>query len=144
MIEPISYKGKTFGYIIKYTRKLGVNFLTPKKLSHQVGFIKHKSKHLIKPHKHYKNVRRIEYTSEVLIILKGSVTPIKTSATVGRSSIDFLFLDCHATILCCNTVAEPLKFLSRFLNSTLLLFMHPFLAIAFFYIIHNSFLLFKR
>ena len=73
MIKPISHKGKTFGYIIKYTRKLGVNFLTPKKLSHQVGFIKHKSKHLIKPHKHYKNVRRIEYTSEVLIILKGKL-----------------------------------------------------------------------
>jgi len=73
MIKPISHKGKTFGYIIKYTRKLGVNFLTPKKLSHQVGFIKHKSKHLIKPHKHYKNIRRIEYTSEVLIILKGKL-----------------------------------------------------------------------
>jgi hypothetical protein len=73
MIKPISHKGKIFGYIIKYTRKLGVNFLTPKKLSHQVGFIKHKSKHLIKPHKHYKNVRRIEYTSEVLIILKGKL-----------------------------------------------------------------------
>ena len=73
MIKPISYKGKTFGYIIKYTRKLGVNFFTPKKLSHQVGFIKHKSKHLIKPHKHFKNVRRVEYTSEVLIILKGKL-----------------------------------------------------------------------
>ena len=73
MIKPISYKGKTFGYIIKYTRKLGVNFYTPKKLSHQVGFIKHKSKHLIKPHKHFKNVRRVEYTSEVLIILKGKL-----------------------------------------------------------------------
>ena len=73
MIRPISYKSKTFGYIIKYTRKLGVNFLTPKKLSHQVGFIKHKSNHLIKPHKHYKNVRRVEYTSEVLIILKGKL-----------------------------------------------------------------------
>jgi hypothetical protein len=73
MIQPISYKGITFGYIIKYTRKLGVNFLTPKKLSHQVGFIKHRSKHLIKPHKHFKNVRRVEYTSEVLIILKGKL-----------------------------------------------------------------------
>ena len=73
MIKPISYKSKTFGYIINYTRKLGVNFLTPKKLSHQVGFIKHKSNHLIKPHKHYKNVRRVEYTSEVLIILKGKL-----------------------------------------------------------------------
>ena len=29
MIRPISYKAKTFGYIIKYKKKLGVNFLTP-------------------------------------------------------------------------------------------------------------------
>ena len=70
MIEEISYN-KIFGYILKYKKKFGVNFLTPKKLSHQVGFIKHKSKHYIKPHKHFKNIRRIEYTSEVLIILKG-------------------------------------------------------------------------
>ena len=73
MIEEISHNKKKFGYILKYKKKLGVNFLTPKSLSHQVGFIKHKAKHLIKPHKHYKNVRRIEYTSEVLIILKGKL-----------------------------------------------------------------------
>jgi hypothetical protein len=73
MIEEISYKKKKFGYILKYKKKQGVNFLTPKTLSHQVGFIKHKTKHLIKPHKHYKNIRRIEYTSEVLIIQKGKL-----------------------------------------------------------------------
>tara|TARA_B100001027_G_scaffold111042_1_gene76592 strand:- start:677 stop:1132 length:456 start_codon:yes stop_codon:yes gene_type:complete len=73
MFEPISHKKKIFGYIVKYRKKFGVNFLTPKELSHQVGYIKHKSKHLIKPHKHYKNIRRIEYTSEVLIILRGKL-----------------------------------------------------------------------
>ena len=73
MIQSISHKKKIFGYIIKYRKKNGVNFLTPKELSHQVGFIKHKSKHVIKPHKHYKNIRRIEYTSEVLIILSGKL-----------------------------------------------------------------------
>src|SRR6056300_748220 len=73
MIEKIFHKKKIFGYLLKYTKKFGVNFLTPKKLSHQVGFIKHKSKHLIKPHKHFKNIRRIQYTSEVLIILKGKL-----------------------------------------------------------------------
>jgi len=73
MIEEISHKKKIFGYILKYKKKQGVNFLTPKNLSHQVGFIKHKAKHLIKSHKHYKNIRRIEYTSEVLIILKGKL-----------------------------------------------------------------------
>ena len=73
MIQPIFHKKKKFGYIVIYRKKLGVNFLTPKELSHQVGFIKHKSKHIIKPHKHYKNIRRIEYTSEVLIILSGKL-----------------------------------------------------------------------
>ena len=73
MIQPIFHKKKTFGYIVKYRKKFGANFLTPKELSHQVGYIKHKSKHIIKPHKHYKNLRRIEYTSEVLIILGGKL-----------------------------------------------------------------------
>ena len=73
MIEEISHNKKIFGYILKYKKKQGVNFLTPKTLSHQVGFIKHKAEHLIKPHKHYKNIRRIEYTSEVLIIQKGKL-----------------------------------------------------------------------
>jgi len=73
MIEEISHKKNIFGYILKYQKNFGVNFLTPKKLSHQVGFIKHKSKHTIKPHKHFKNLRKIEYTSEVLIILKGKL-----------------------------------------------------------------------
>ena len=73
MIEEISHNKKIFGYILKYRIKQGVNFLTPKTLSHQVGFIKHKAGHLIKPHKHYKNIRRIEYTSEVLIIQKGKL-----------------------------------------------------------------------
>ena len=73
MIEEISHNKKKFGYILRYKKKFGVNFLTPKNLSHQVGFIKHKTKHLIKPHKHYKNIRKIEYTSEVLIMLSGKL-----------------------------------------------------------------------
>lgn len=73
MITKISHKNNIFGYIIRYSKKLGVNFLTPKNLSHQIGFIKHKKKHIIKPHKHFKNIRRIEYTSEVLIIMKGKL-----------------------------------------------------------------------
>lgn len=73
MIEKISHKKDTFGFILKYRNKNGVNFLTPNYLSHQVAFIKHKKKHLIKPHKHFKNIRKIEYTSEVLIMLKGKL-----------------------------------------------------------------------
>ena len=65
MIKNIKYKNKTFGFIITYKKKKGVNFLTPNNLSHQIGFIQ--------PHWHHKNSRIINYTSEVLIILKGKI-----------------------------------------------------------------------
>jgi mannose-6-phosphate isomerase-like protein (cupin superfamily) len=73
MIENIKYKNKNFGFIITYNKKKGVNFLTPNNLSHQIGFIKHSKNHIIKPHWHHKNSRIINYTSEVLIILKGKI-----------------------------------------------------------------------
>jgi hypothetical protein len=73
MLKKISYKGVIFGYILSFSKKNGVNFLTPVDLSHQVAFIKHKKKHSIKPHCHFKNIRIIKYTSEVLIILKGKL-----------------------------------------------------------------------
>ncbi len=73
MIEPIKHKKKIFGYIIRYKKKRGVNFLTPTKLTHQIAFIRHKKNHEIKPHLHFKNVRKINYTSEVLIIQKGKL-----------------------------------------------------------------------
>jgi hypothetical protein len=73
MIKNIKYKNKTFGFIITYKKKKGVNFLTPNNLSHQIGFIKHSRNHIIQPHWHHKNSRIINYTSEVLIILKGKI-----------------------------------------------------------------------
>ena len=73
MIKNIKYKNKTFGFIITYKKKKGVNFLTPNNLSHQIGFIKHAKNHVIQPHWHHKNSRIINYTSEVLIILNGKI-----------------------------------------------------------------------
>jgi len=73
MLEVIKNNNQILGYIIKYKKKIGVNFLTPKKLSHQIGFIKHKKKYIIKPHRHFKNFRKINYTSEVLLITKGKI-----------------------------------------------------------------------
>ncbi len=73
MIKNIKYKNKTFGFIITYKKKKGVNFLTPNNLSHQIGFIKHSKNHVIQPHWHHKNSRIINYTSEVLIILNGKI-----------------------------------------------------------------------
>lgn len=73
MIETIKHKKFIFGYVVKYKKKSGVNFLTPSSLSHQVGFIKHKKNHEIIPHIHLVNKRNINYTSEVLIIQKGKI-----------------------------------------------------------------------
>ncbi len=73
MIKEIKFKKTIFGYLIKYKNEKGVNFLTPPKLSHQIASIRHPKNHKIKPHMHFKNVRKISYTSEVLIIKKGKI-----------------------------------------------------------------------
>jgi hypothetical protein len=103
MLQKISYKGFIFGYILKYSKKNGVNFLTPADLSHQVAFIKHKKNHLIKPHLHFKNVRKIQYTSEVLIILKGKLRidfytknkKYSFSKVIKKNNIIILNKGCH-------------------------------------------------
>ena len=73
MIETIKHKKLIFGYIIKYKKKKGVNFLTPSNLTQQIGSIRHNKNHEILPHLHLVNKRKIEYTSEVLIIQKGKI-----------------------------------------------------------------------
>ena len=73
MIKQIKYKKNIFAYIFKITNKNGVNFFTPKKITQQVGILNHKKGHKINPHIHFKNPRKIAYTTEVLIILKGKV-----------------------------------------------------------------------
>ena len=73
MIKVIKHKNFIFGYVIRYKKKNGVNFLTPPSLTHQVGSLRHKKNHIILPHLHLKNKRKIDYTSEVLIIQKGKI-----------------------------------------------------------------------
>ena len=73
MIQKIKHKNFLFGYIIRYKKKNGVNFLTPPSLTHQVGSIRHKKNHEILPHLHLINKRKIDFTSEVLIIQKGKI-----------------------------------------------------------------------
>jgi len=73
MIQKIKFKNFLFGYIIRYKKKNGVNFLTPSNLTHQVGSIRHKKNHEILPHLHLINKRKIDYTSEVLIIQRGKI-----------------------------------------------------------------------
>ena len=73
MIEKIIYKKKILGLIVRgqYRKKRGINFFTPKDFTQQFAYMKHKKKHIIKPHMHKKRTTSILYTTEVIFILKG-------------------------------------------------------------------------
>ena len=73
MIEKIIYKKKLLAIIVK-TKKIktnGVNFISPTNLTLQVGFINRPMNHIIIPHTHKKNLRKINKTAEVLYIKDG-------------------------------------------------------------------------
>ena len=75
MIEKVLYKNKLFALIVrgKYRKKEGINFFTSKEATQQFGFMKHKKNHIIKPHKHNKRLTRILRTTEVILLLKGTL-----------------------------------------------------------------------
>jgi len=75
MIEKIIYKKKLLALIVrsKYRNKKGITFFTPKHATQQFGYMKHKKKHIIKPHLHKKRLTKISYTTEVILILKGII-----------------------------------------------------------------------
>ena len=73
MIEKIFHKKKLLALIVRgtYRKKRGITFFTPTESTQQFGYMKHKKKHIIKPHLHKKRVTKISYTTEVILILKG-------------------------------------------------------------------------
>jgi len=73
MIEKIVHKKIMLALIVrgKYRKKKGVTFFTPNESTQQFGYMKHNSKHTIKPHLHKKRLTKIYYTSEVILLLKG-------------------------------------------------------------------------
>jgi hypothetical protein len=75
MIEKILYKKKLFALIVRrqFRKKSGINFFTSKESTQQFGFMKHKKNHIIKPHKHNKRLTRILRTTEVILLLKGTL-----------------------------------------------------------------------
>ena len=75
MIEKILYKKKLFALIVRrqFRKKSGINFFTSKEATQQFGFMKHKKNHIIKPHKHNKRLTRILRTTEVILLLKGTL-----------------------------------------------------------------------
>ncbi len=75
MIEKIIYKNKLFALIVrgKYRKKRGINFFTSKNSIQQFGYMKHKKNYVIKPHKHNQRLTKILKTTEVILLLKGSL-----------------------------------------------------------------------
>ena len=75
MIENVFYKNKLFALIVrsKFRKKGGINFFTPKEATQQFGYMKHKKGHIIVPHQHNKRLTRILNTTEVILLLKGTL-----------------------------------------------------------------------
>ena len=75
MIEKILHKKRLFALIIRrqFRKKSGINFFTSKEATQQFGFMKHKKNHIIKPHKHNKRLTKILRTTEVILLLKGTL-----------------------------------------------------------------------
>ena len=75
MVEKIYHKKKLYALIVraKFRKKKGIKFFTPVDTNQQFGYMKHDKGHLIKPHKHKKRATKIFYTTEVIILFKGSL-----------------------------------------------------------------------
>ena len=75
MIEKVNNKNKMLALIVrgKYRKKNGITFFTPNESTQQFGYMKHKKNYIIKPHLHKKRLTKIHYTSEVILLLKGSI-----------------------------------------------------------------------
>ena len=75
MIEKVLHKNKLFALIVRrqFRKKSGINFFTSKEATQQFGFMKHKKNHIVKPHKHNKRLTKILKTTEVLLLLKGTL-----------------------------------------------------------------------
>ena len=69
MIEKIFHKKKLLALIVRgtYRKKRGITFFTPNESTQQFGYMKHKKKHIIKPHLHKKRITKILYTTEVIL-----------------------------------------------------------------------------
>ena len=74
-IEIIKNKTETSAIIVyhKFLKKIntGVNFLTANHLPMQLGYLKHKKNKIIQAHFHKKFPRKINISTEVLIMKKG-------------------------------------------------------------------------
>ena len=106
-MEHIINKNQKYALIIRSKDqfiKSGVDFKTGNKDLMQVGFLKHKSKHKIKPHIHKNKLRKLNYCTEVLIIKKGKLkiifydekgNNIKKNRILNKNDLIILFKGGH-------------------------------------------------
>ena len=74
MVQKFEHDNKLLAIILRSGfAEPGITFLTPGNYSQQLGFMKHKSGHLISPHIHNEVRRDVIYTQETLIIKKGKL-----------------------------------------------------------------------
>ncbi len=73
MIETVKHKKKFLALIIRSKKiiKKGTNFFSPKKFTHQVGFINRPTDYIVEPHTHLDFTRTLNKTSEVLYVKNG-------------------------------------------------------------------------
>ena len=74
MIEQITYKKRMLALIVRgrYRNKKGIHFFTPNSATQQFGYMKHKKKHIIKPHLHQKRLTKILSTNRFRNLCKSS------------------------------------------------------------------------
>lgn len=74
MIEKIEHNGVLLSIILRSNYDSnGIQFFTPPHFSQQLGFMKRKKNHIIKPHCHNVISREVTTTQEVLLIKSGKV-----------------------------------------------------------------------
>ena len=73
MIEKIKNKNKILAIIVrsKKNKKNGINFISPRNFSLQVGFINRPNGYNVEPHTHQNFLRKINKTSEILFVKNG-------------------------------------------------------------------------
>ena len=73
-LQHIVHEEETLAIILRNQyQKDGIEFFTPDEFPQQLGYMKHKKGHKIKPHLHNKTERTVNFTFEVLFIKSGIV-----------------------------------------------------------------------
>jgi len=74
MIRMIEHKGELIAILITHDHsKPGLDFVTPKDITLQFGYMKHPAGYRIFPHVHFPVERKVSYTLEAVMIRSGRV-----------------------------------------------------------------------